>query len=416
LANSEFIEQFRLRAKAFTRHRELPFARLVAFLLNLRKGSTEQELRGFFATLENQPVASAWVTRSAFSKARQGLSPQVFTALNQQAIKAFRAGWATPLWHGFRLFGIDGTTLRLPGGEPIARCFGTQPSGPTLARASILYDIGHDLVMDTRVASPCVGEHELAIEHLAAAQPGDLPIYDRGYPAFWFFVLHLARGIEFCMRLPRNRFSAADRFWEGAEASAVVTLSPSADRRRACRNQDLPTEPVRIRWVRVRLKGGETEVLATSILEEERLPARLFAALYHRRWPIEESYKRQKRWLEIENLSGRSPLAVQQDIHAKILALNLAARVRAVAQSIAARRFAGRKQAYQVRGCSALSAMKDNLVRLLIGAHDDRLELLDRLISQLSMAVEAIRPGRSFPRCNPGKLKAGFHIAYRRAA
>jgi hypothetical protein len=44
-----------------------------------------------------------------------------------------------------------------------------------------------------------------------------------------------------------------------------------------------------VRLVRVRLRGGETEVLATSVLDEARLPARLFAQLYHRRWSVEIS-------------------------------------------------------------------------------------------------------------------------------
>lgn len=168
--------------------------------------------------------------------------------------------------------------------------------------------------------------------------------------------------------------------------------------------------------MRVRLKGGETEVLVTSILDEERLPARLFGQLYHRRWNTEESYKRQKRWLEIENISGHSVLAVRQDVHAKILALNLTAMLRAVAQLIAARHFDSRKYAYQVVWCSALSAMKNNIVRLVTGLTHDRLDLLNRLIRQLCSAVDAIRPDRSFPRSNPGKLKPGFHKAYCRAA
>jgi hypothetical protein len=53
---------------------------------------------------------------------------------------------------------------RLPPGETLARTFGEQPSGPTLARGSVRYDIGHDLVVDARVAATCLGEHELAIE------------------------------------------------------------------------------------------------------------------------------------------------------------------------------------------------------------------------------------------------------------
>lgn len=416
MGDPEFIGRFRLRAGAFTRQRDLPFHRLVPFMLNLRKGSTEQELEGFFSTLEDQPVASATPTRAAFSKARNGLSEKVFSSLNALAIATFRGGWATPLWYGFRLFAVDGTTFRLPNSEALRRHFGTQKSGPPLARGSILYDIGHDLVVDTQVASTCVGEHELAIEHLGVARPGDLLIYDRGYPAFWFFALHLSLGIDFCMRLPRGSFAPVAAFWDSDETSATVTLTPSAEQSRACRDQGVAPKPIRIRLVRVRLKGGDTEVLATSVLEEKRLPARVFGQLYHRRWGVEESYKRQKRWAEIENLSGRSVLAVRQDIHAKILAMNLAAMVRNVAQLNAKQRFAHRKRTYQVKACSTLSAMKNNLVRLLVADPIDRQRLLEALIRKLSSAVEAVRPDRSFPRNNPDKLKPGFHPAYMRAA
>ncbi len=52
---------------------------------------------------------------------------------------------------------------------------------------------------------------------------------------------------------------------------------------------------------------------------------------------VEKHYQRQKRWAEIENFSGRSLLTIRQDIHVKILAMNLAAMVRNVAKLIADR-------------------------------------------------------------------------------
>jgi hypothetical protein len=412
----EWIQRFRRSEKAFTRSRALPFHRLVTWLLNLRKGSAEQELVGFFATLEEQPLASATPTPAALCKARQRLSAKVFPALNRQAIETFRAGWSTPLWHGFRLFAVDGTTLRLPNNAALERYFGAQPSGPMLARVSMLYDLGHELVVDLQLAAYCVSERELAIAHLAAARPEDLLLYDRGYPAFWLMVMHLQRGLAFCMRLPRESFSAAEPFWNSDADSTIITLTPSAEQARECRNQELPSDPIRVRLVRVRLPGGETEVLAISVLEETRLPARLFKALYHRRWGAEESYKRQKRWVEIENFSGRSVLAVQQDVQAKILALNLSSMVREVAQLIASRRYAERTHRYQVRWTSTLSTMKNTLVRLLIGTQQAPMIILTSVICKLSKAVDAVRPDRQFPRENPGKLKAGFHNAYRRTA
>jgi len=84
------IARFRLHPKAFTRQRELHFHRLVALMLNLREGSTELELQGFFATVLGVVMTLAVPTRAAFAKARKCLSEQVFVYLNQEAVKPFR--------------------------------------------------------------------------------------------------------------------------------------------------------------------------------------------------------------------------------------------------------------------------------------------------------------------------------------
>lgn len=385
-------------------------------MLNLRKGSTEQELLTFFSTLEERPIATTRVSGAAFCQARRKICASVFVALNRFALQAYRDGCGDRRWQGFRLLAVDGTTLRLPPGEALERAFGEQPSGPTLARASALYALDDQLVVDTGLAAMCVGEHELAVEHLAAAGPGDLIVYDRGYPAFWLFALHRARKIDFCMRMPRGGFREVDAFFADDEPSRVVTLRASADQRRACRDQQVSADAIRVRLVRVRLKGGDTEVLATSVLDEQRIPDRLFGELYRRRWGVEEGYKRLKCWAEIENVSGRSLLAVRQDVHAKVLAYNLASMLRNVAQCLAERRYAERKCRYQVRGCSSLSAMKNNLVRLIVSGPAGRQRLLEALLRQLSEAVDAVREDRSFPRDNPGRRKTGPHMAYRRAA
>ncbi|MTW22407.1 IS4 family transposase [Allochromatium palmeri] len=416
LFSPEWIERFRLSETAFTRARDLPFAPLVTCLLNLRKGSLEQELEGFFATLEGQPYASATPTPAALCQARQRLSAHVFPALNRLAIATWRGGQGPRLWHGFRLLAVDGSTLRLPRYPRLEAYFGAQAHGPILARVSMLYDLGQELILDFQLGAYCISERELAIAHLQAAEAGDLILYDRGYPAFWLMAMHRSQGLEFCMRLARGSFAAAEAFWSSEATSEIITLNPSSEQRRECRQQGLSTDPIRLRLVRVRLQGGETEVLATTVLEEERLPARLFKALYHRRWGAEESYKRQKRWVEIENVSGRSLLAVQQDVHAKILALNLSSLVRFVAQLITTRRSQQRHYRYQVRWTSTLSAMKNTFVRLLLAAAHAPVALLTTLAAKLSAAVEAIRPDRQFPRKNPGKLKPGFHAPYRRTA
>ena len=60
--------------------------------------------------------------------------------------------------------------------------------------------------------------------------------------------------------------------------------------------------------------------------------------------------------------------------------------------------------------------MKNNPVRRLFAEPDERGDLLRLLSQSLSDAVEEVRPNRSFLRRNPGKLKPGFHQAYKRTA
>ncbi|MBC7193858.1 MAG: transposase, partial [Marinobacter sp.] len=105
--------------------------------------------------------------------------------------------------------------------------------------------------------------------------------------------------------------------------------------------------PVTLRLVRVDLPGGTTEVLATSLLDAQAFPAADFADLYHRRWGIETDYRRLKQTLNLENFSGRSPRAVQQDLHARVLLKNLALLMQTLQQPDIDRRHAHRKLRWQ---------------------------------------------------------------------
>lgn len=53
--------------------------------------------------------------------------------------------------------------------------------------------------------------------------------------------------------------------------------------------------------------------------------------LYHRRWRIEEAFKRLKHRLNLEHVSGLSQLAVPQDFAAKVICGNLQALTAAAA-------------------------------------------------------------------------------------
>jgi len=397
----------------FTRQRSLPLPQLVAMLLNLRKGSIGDELDRFFEVLHDQPLADA-VTPSAFCQARNKLNPRALMALNQPLLEGFQRHFSPRLWHGFRLLAVDGSTARLPNTADVIATFGAPPAGASvpLARFSRLYDVLNDLVIEADIESRHVGERVLAGEHLAATAENDMLLYDRGYPAFWLFALHRQEQRHVCTRMALDFSGEVTAFLASGKKCDVVPFSPGAAARKQCQLYGLSCEPIPLRLIRVQLKGGETEVLATSLLDEDAYPRAWFKRLYHLRWGVEEGYKREKCRIEIENFSGLSARVVQQDFYAKIFVMNLAAILSWAAQAIADRLYQTRKHTYKVNFANALSKMKDNVVRLFL--FDSPLPLLNALVLAMAESVEAVRPDRAYPRkIKPAKLQ-GFHPNYKR--
>jgi hypothetical protein len=214
-----------------------------------------------------------------------------------------------------------------------------------------------------------------------------------------------------------DSWSVVRNFLAAGQDDAVVTLQADAEVQADCRARGLPTTPIRVRLIRVPLPTGEVEVLMTSLLDAVDFPTGAFAELYHLRWAQEESYKRFKCRVEVENWSGKSALSIFQDFHAKVLALNLTAVLASTAQEIVDDRRRDDSHPKQVNMthalCAmkdALCAMKDALVRLLTRANP--VELLRRLIEILADTVEPIRPGRSNPRRKGPRLH-GYYMAYK---
>jgi len=152
--------------------------------------------------------------------------------------------------------------------------------------------------------------------------------------------------------------------------------------------------------VRVDLPSGEPEILITSVLDQAHIPAKDFKALYHLRWGIEEDYKKMKSHLEVEQFSGLSVLAVQQDFHAKVFSKNLTSLLVTAAQRDVDQQTAHRKRRYKVNFTRALSRMKHQIVRLF--TLTDVSGMLERLVRLMAQSIEAVRSERRYPR-KPGR-------------
>lgn len=299
-------------------------------------------------------------------------------------------------WQGMRLLAVDGSRMHLPLEEPLARHFGTK-NGLPVARVSALMDLLSNQALHTLLITPDVDERGCAGMHLEHAPDNSLILFDRGYPAHWLFVELQRRQLPFLMRMKLDHSRETRAFVaSGKDDHTVSMICRNRIARQVCRQSGVdPDTPVRLRLIRVTLPTGKTEVLATSLLDTAAFPTELFADLYHQRWGIETDYRRLKQTLTLENVSGRTVCAVQQDIHACQLLKNLALLMQALQQPDIERKTAHRKLTWKANFTQGVSRLKHTLVILLVRPSREALDNLFRLIGH---SLSAVRPGRRWPR------------------
>lgn len=368
---------------------------MVAAMLSGFKASVQNELNAFFSHLDNQADLMRRVSAQAFSKARQNLSHTVFSRLNARLMALVQGLRATPRWHGLRVVAADASRLRL---------FLNDATGRSMqeAMAFALYLPGLELTLAAELYSPSVGERQMLFDHLDALRPDDVRVLDRGYPARWLIAHLTQKGIPFCLRVDDSGFMAVRDFLRSGREDALVTIAPAG--RDDCAAYLCDRTPTPVRLVRVVTPKGRIHAVMTSLRDAGAYPAAGFADLYHPRWRIEEVFKRLKQRLALENTSGLSWLAAQQDFGARILADNL----HALAASGATEQ-ADVPAGYKVNRTYAFALLKRCLPRWLLRARPQTV-LLMTVFSEIARHLIQFKPGASKPRPQHPKphLKQGY--------
>jgi len=371
--------------------------RTVLVLMNFLKHALQYELDAFFAELAGGEVPVREVTKSAFSQARRKLNPEAFVELNDVVVAHFYAKAPTVRrWRGYRLLAVDGTTLRLVDTAEVRREFPPASEGEVAqARLVELYDVLNGVMLGAECSPLYMGERFHAERLVERCVAHDLVLYDRGFPGFYLMALHRQRGVDFRMRVSITPFTQTAAFAASGLAEQWVEIAANGKVRSDCRRDGLDARPLRVRLNRVELPTGEVEVLMTSL--GEAIAVGEFAPLYAKRWGIEEAYKAQKCRVELETFSGRTALAVRQDIHANLLSANLAAVCVAVTQGTVETLTANRLHRYRVNHALAIAKMKRHLVRLLHALDDKQMQIL-RWLDWIAQDTEPLRPDRKAPR------------------
>jgi len=406
-----FKEKYRVAEKAFKRVRVFTFGILLMLMIQKSAKSMQLVLNEFC-----QKLKLPLVTSSAYSQARKKVSYEAFIELNEKAIVEVMYGDESyERWKGHRLLGIDGSKVSLPNEPGILAEFGgwavnqhSEKLEP-VALVSVMYDLLNEIAVDSQIAQGKRDEVELAMAHLKRTQAGDVLIFDRNYPGYIWLGTLLSRDLHFVGRCSRGSFQAVRDMFQGQGAdSQVVTLKVPTKHRGTVRQLGLP-EKITVRLIRLTLDSGETEVLITSLLDENRYPTLEFGPLYFKRWGSETFYDLIKNRLLLENFTGRTVEAVKQDFFATIYISGLETLLTQEANDQLQDKSAHNQFTQKVNQAVSFNAIKNHVIELLFTETDT-----DRLFAQLTqlfkMKPTAIRPNRSVPRPKPSAHRSlRFH-------
>lgn len=296
---------------------------------------------------------------------------------------------------------MDGSSAVLPKSTETINEFGMhitdiEKKSVVLARISKAYDVLNKLTLDARLTNPQTDERTLATQHLSYCGKGDMMLLDRGYPSFELFRDILSSGAHFCARVSVVNWGIAKRLVESGEKQVIVELAPSEKFLKKHKTDGVIAEPIKCRFVCIELPSGEKEVLVTSLVDLQEYPHQVFKRLYHLRWDIEESYKKDKHRLQLENFSGKTIIAIYQDFYANMLLGNLTAILSASLEGKIKKKKGRTKHKYQVNITTALSKVKDTIVLLFKRLNISG--LLNKLEQMFLCNLLPVRQGRSFDR------------------
>lgn len=412
----------RMSITSFIRERVLTFPKLVLFFINQSRKTLQVSLNEF---CESANLIK--ITKQAFSKARKKLSAHAFKLLNLKLVEEYYTDNTYSLWKGFRLIAIDGSDIQLPNNNKLKNTFGTakNKTGPTIgmAKISYAYDVLNRIILDAEIDRCKTSERDLSVKHVEAIRKlehsklKNIYLFDRGYPSLGMLFYLNSKGENFLFRCSISScFAKVKEVFDQGEKDIIVRLYANQtngdhvkELKRRVPELDRGTAYIDIRVVIVVLDTGEEELLITSLLDPMYLREE-FKGLYNYRWCAEENYKWHKSGFELENFSGNTGLAIEQELYSLMLTANMATLLIQEAQEEVDNdpKIQSRKHPYKINKRLAIAVMHDRLLEGILNPQKNMEELCNELKAEIKRYLCEVRPGRKFKRQEKNRQKYGI--------
>lgn len=318
---------------ATVRRRKLPAEQALWLVIGMglfRDHSIQQVAHHLDLVLpSSQPgTGTPSLTSAAVVQARNRLGAGPLEQLFQQVATA----WAVPsaarhAWRGLSVFGIDGSSLRVPDTPENAAAFGRPATGRAGAgypqvRLAALMALRSHLLAGLAVGPWTTGEVTLAAGLWDLIPDQSLTILDKGFLSYGHLSQLQAGGRQRHWLIPAKsnlQFQVVKRL---GPKDHLVEITHRAPARRQF--PDLP-ETMTFRRIQYHRQGFRPRTLLTSLLDPVAFPAAEIAALYHERWELELGFDELKtHTLEREEtLRSKTPERILQEVWGLALAYNL---------------------------------------------------------------------------------------------
>lgn len=274
------------------------------------------------------PGASPAVVPSTVADARARLGDEpmewLFTTCAEQ--------WShksadTHRWRGLALYGVDGSTLRVPDSPENAEAFGYSSgvrgeSAYPLVRLAALMTLRSHLLAEVAFGPYANGEHTYAADLWSSVPDDSLTIVDKNFFAATILILLArdGRNRHWLIRAKKNlRWRVVRRLGKN---DLIVEMKVSRQAR--AKDPTLP-ETWQARAITYQRKGFQPQILLTSLLDAELYPTTEVAGLYHERWELELGFDEIKTELldREEAIRSQRPARVRQELWGIFLAYNL---------------------------------------------------------------------------------------------
>ena len=242
-----------------------------------------------------------------------------------------------------------------------------------------------------------VGEQHMFETHLNYIGKRDLLTADANYGHFRILKAIKKRKADFCIRMSQSS-NFVKEFLASGENDIVLEWKPSPKTIENCKKHKVNPTPFKVRLVRINLSENETEVLALSLLDQNKYSYNCIKELYDKRWGVEEEIKKFMQRLMIEFFSSLKENGVLQDFYANIFMLNLVSFLAEPVKEQIHKSSEHCKFRQQINWTSALGDVRERLVLLFLRSVDKIDSIIKSMWESFKINTDAIKRGRKFPR------------------